>query len=103
MDFTAPDFVYKDLEALSKFYKTRKTRLLRGTMSHKAYYAGIKKDLAKSASEGRLHRFGVCLKMYEETIVEVEGRPVFQSLVNRLAAGLEAYKRQGNFFTMIPF
>ena len=46
MDFTAPDFVYKDLESLSKFYKTRKTRLLRGTMSHKAYYAGIKKDLA---------------------------------------------------------
>lgn len=103
--FTFPggDRIWAQLRALQKADKTRRTRMMRQTMTHAAYYAGIKKDLASSASRGEIGRYLVALKMYEETIVEVQGRDYWQGLVNRGAAGWERYKAQGHFLSLIPF
>lgn len=103
MDWTIPDFAWDDLDSLAKAFKTRKTRLVRGTMTSESYYAGIKKDLRKSAAEGRIHRYFFCLKMYEETITEVQGKPYFQGLVDRGIDGLNVYLHTGHFRDRIPF
>lgn len=101
--FPGADNIWKQLDALEKADKTRRTRLRRMTMTHAAYYAGIKRDLSASASKGEIGRYLVALKMYEETIVEVQGRDYWQGLVNRGAAGWEKYKAQGHFLVAIPF
>ena len=101
--FPGGENVVKQLQALQKADKARRTRLQRRSMSHASYYAGIKKDLASSASKGEIGRYLVALKMYEETIVEVQGRDYWQGLVNRGAAGWEKYKAQGHFLSLIPF
>ena len=103
MNFTIPDFVWDDLNALSKSDKARKTRLRNGTMSHSSFYNSVKKDLQTSAAEGKTHRYCVLLKMYEETIVEVQGRIYFQKLVNIAAVQLDRYKERGDFFARLPF
>lgn len=101
--FPGGEIVWKQLQALEKADKTRRTRLQRKTMTHATYYAGIKKDLSASASKGEIGRYLVALKMYEETIIEVQGRDYWQGLVNRGAAGWEKYKAQGHFLVAIPF
>ena len=103
MNFTIPDFVWSDLHSLSKADKARRTRLRNGKMTHSSFYDSIKRDLQTSASEGRTHRYCILLKMYEETIMEVQGRVYFQKLVDLAAIQLERYKKRGNFFDRIPF
>lgn len=101
--FPGRENIWKQLKALEKADKTRRTRLSNRSMTHATFYAGIKKDLSLSASKGEIGRYLVALKMYEETIVEVQGREYWQGLVNRGAAGWEKYKAQGHFLSVIPF
>ena len=104
MDYTIPQFAFDDMKALQKADKTRRTRLRNGTMSHKSFYASIKKDLHTSATDGRIHRYVLCLAMYRETIEEVQGKPYFNRLVERANVQLGIYLMQmHNFNARVPF
>lgn len=90
-----------DLKDLDKRDKTRKTRYLHGKMSAKAYVGGIVRDLERYASEGKLGKYVVCLKMYEETLVETKGHSFVQYMTDRAKPALVRFKENNN--TKQPF